>query len=123
MLFAVNLKLVTEIDRNALKYLSPQLLLQPLIENAIIHGVANNEDGGDIEIKIKKEESRIHINIVNSLLNPSLKNERETSGLGLLAVQASLESVFGTKAMLKTEIIMDVYYQVNITMPAEEMKL
>lgn len=118
-----NLRLVTEIDPKALKYISPQLLLQPLIENAIIHGVANNENGGDIEIEIKNIEDRIVINIVNSILSPSSKNERETSGLGLSAVKASLESTFGPKAVLKTELSDDVAFQVNIIMPAEEMKL
>jgi len=118
-----NLRLVTDIDLNALKYKSPQLLLQPLIENAIIHGVANNENGGDIEISIKNNENEILINVVNSIEKTTRKNERETSGLGLLAVEASLESVFGIKAVLKTETIDDISYQVAIIMPAEEINL
>ncbi|MDG1857509.1 MAG: histidine kinase, partial [Emcibacteraceae bacterium] len=118
-----NLRLFTDIDPNALRFKSPQLLLQPLIENAIIHGVANNECGGDIEIKINNDKNKISINVVNSLEKSTNKIERDTSGLGLLAVKASLESAFGTKAALRTEVIDDISYHVEIIMPAEELKL
>ncbi len=117
-----NLRLVTNIDPSALEYKTPQLLLQPLIENAVIHGVAGNENGGDINIRIKNKDESIYISIVNSRLNQSAESDRETSGLGLLAVKASLESVFGTNATLQTEII-DNSFQVNIIMPAEDLRI
>ena len=117
------LSLTTEIDNDALRFMSPQLLLQPIIENAIIHGVANNENGGNIDIKIKNENNIIHIWIKNSVLNPTDTIAKETSGLGLLAVKASLESTFDANAVLKTEILEDVFFQASITMPAEELSL
>jgi hypothetical protein len=118
-----NLKIITDIDPDALRFVSPQLLLQPLIENAIIHGVANNENGGTIEVKLKYENDEIIIDIVNSLEKPNHKNERETSGLGLNAVKASLEDTFGRKAVLKTETVYDTSFRVNIKMPAEVINL
>ncbi|AZB44607.1 sensor histidine kinase [Bacillus sp. FJAT-42376] len=50
--FADRITFKTEIDENCLESLIPSLTLQPLVENAFIHGVENNEDGGEITLRI-----------------------------------------------------------------------
>ncbi len=48
------------------KFILPRMTLQPLIENAYIHGVSKCEEGGEIELKVGKEEDRLLIMISNT---------------------------------------------------------
>jgi two-component system sensor histidine kinase AlgZ len=56
----------------------PPLLLQPLVENAVRHGVEPNEAGGDVEISTRRLGSEVEICVVNSVGLPA-----QTSGHGL----------------------------------------
>ncbi|MGD7006980.1 histidine kinase [Metabacillus sp. 84] len=54
--FADRITFKTEIDESCLESLIPSLTLQPLVENAFIHGVENNEAGGEIGLRIFSEK-------------------------------------------------------------------
>ncbi|MDC8771050.1 sensor histidine kinase [Roseateles albus] len=56
----------------------PPLLLQPLVENAVRHGVEPNEAGGDVEISTRRLGSEVEICVVNTVGLPA-----QTSGHGL----------------------------------------
>lgn len=47
-------------------YILPRMTLQPLVENAYIHGISKLEDGGIIEVLVEKMEERIHVIIRNT---------------------------------------------------------
>lgn len=70
--------------------LIPQLLLQPLIENAIVHGVANSRAGGWIELQARIRNGRLHVRIANSVAGISTPG----SGVGLKNTRARLEYLF-----------------------------
>jgi len=59
----------------------PSLLLQPLVENAVKHGVSNNDDGGRIEIHINKERDDMAITITDN--GPGFSPGKATGGFGL----------------------------------------
>lgn len=73
----------------------PVFLLQPLVENAVIHGISMKEDGGKIKIWIRQEDELLHISVEDSgmgmkkeklqqLQNAIEQNSWEAgSGLGL----------------------------------------
>lgn len=44
----------------------PKLILQPLVENALYHGIKPKEDGGFIDIHVCKEEGRVHISVADN---------------------------------------------------------
>ncbi len=113
-----NLRINTSIDENALKYLAPKLLLQPLIENAIIHGASGREDGTELRISIKNKAGRINIAIENGCM--AIENSH-ISGLGLKAVNAGLENLFGSHFRMTSEITKIGTYSVEIEMPANEV--
>jgi hypothetical protein len=74
--------------------LIPQLLLQPLIENAVVHGVAHSRSGGWIELQARVQDGRLHVRIANSLagLTPS------GSGVGLANTRARLRYLYADDA-------------------------
>src|SRR6202030_641557 len=55
-----------QIDPAAQQLLVPQLIMQPLVENAIFHGVACCREGGWIEISSRREGGLVGIRICNS---------------------------------------------------------
>ncbi|RLQ91233.1 sensor histidine kinase [Planomicrobium sp. Y74] len=61
--FSDRLNFHIELDESALLYQMPSLTLQPLIENAVIHGIEPKEDGGLIWFRIKDVEGNVFIEI------------------------------------------------------------
>lgn len=52
-----------EIDENTLAVNIPCLIIQPLVENAIVHGLKNREENGELRIQIHKSEGFLHISV------------------------------------------------------------
>ncbi|MGV8981263.1 sensor histidine kinase [Clostridium sp.] len=91
-----------DIDKNLYEVKVPPMLIQPIVENAIIHGLREKDSGGIINITVKEENSLISISIkdngvgmdnekINTLLN-EVKNE--SNGLGVFNVKKRLELYF-----------------------------
>ncbi|WMJ88665.1 sensor histidine kinase [Anaerocolumna sp. MB42-C2] len=87
-------------DDSIKNFIMPRMTLQPLVENAYIHGVSKFEDGGIIELKTAKDGNRINITISNTgdefpketiemILNRKFKAQKDpskkghTTGIGL----------------------------------------
>lgn len=71
------LNIAWSIDRETMGALVPQLILQPLVENAVRHGVSQSREGGWIEITSRKREGVLEICISNSI------GDRNTPGMGI----------------------------------------
>lgn len=91
--FEERLQIVREIDPEALDAAVPNLLLQPLVENAIQHGIAKKASGGTIEIRAAKVGSRLKITITDDGRNPSAS--KGSSGIGIANTRARLAQLFG----------------------------
>ena len=77
--------------------LVPSLLLQPLVENAVVHGIAHMLDGGIIGIRAERRAASVVITVDNPC-DPDRPAGRGT-GLGLRNVRERLESAYGTEAL------------------------
>lgn len=78
----------------------PPLLLQPLVENAVRHGVATRIDGGTVAIVTRRVGDRV----VVTVSNPRDEDARRGgTGLGLANVRRRLEATFGDRASLAVE--------------------
>lgn len=75
----------------------PALLLQPLAENAIKHGIGRRVEGGRLDIRVARDESRLTIAVEND--GPPLPPRRE-DGIGLANIRARLFSLYGDEAAL-----------------------
>ena len=85
-----------QIDPATRQLLVPQLILQPLVENAIFHGVACCRGGGWIEISSRRAEETLEIAIRNSVGGKS----RAGTGLGLQNTRARLKHLYEDDADL-----------------------
>ncbi len=75
----------------------PALLLQPLAENAIKHGIGRRVEGGRLDIRVARDADRLTIAVEND--GPPLPPGRE-DGIGLANIRARLHSLYGESAAL-----------------------
>ena len=76
------------------------LTLQPLLENAVAHGIQPRTDGGEVRVYGRSEKENIVITICNPL-GPS-EQKREGNGMALTNIRERLELAFGPTASLIT---------------------
>lgn len=69
--FGERLRVTWDVDPATRHARLPPLLLQPLVENAVRHGVEPNDDGGDLEVTTVKRGDEVEIRIVNSVGAPA----------------------------------------------------
>jgi LytS/YehU family sensor histidine kinase len=91
--FPDRLSVSTRVDDRTLDALVPTLCLQPLVENAVRHGVARQPGGGRIEINAEySEPGRVRITVTNT--GPEAPVPTRT-GVGLTNTLSRLSQVFG----------------------------
>jgi len=83
-----------DIDADTLDAQVPNLALQPLVENAIHHGIARLPQGGTIELSAHRENGMLRIGVRNDL--PSTRETKSPrEGIGLANTRARLEQLYG----------------------------
>ena len=80
----------------------PPLLLQPLVENALIHGIEPSVEGWDILIDVRREGNILRLKVVDSGSGLNANSELHT-GVGLANVRARLVALYGNAATLTIE--------------------
>ncbi|MBL4642366.1 MAG: histidine kinase [Flavobacteriaceae bacterium] len=112
-----------QIDEEVLNAQIPNMILQPLIENAVNHGIAKTIAAGNIRIKaIKTIDSKLKIpclefQISNTLGNRSSTRKKIGFGVGLKNVQQRLERVYPNQYIFKTQIKNDTQFIATIIIP------
>jgi len=93
--FAEKLSVILEISPETLDASVPHLLLQPLVDNAVKHGISKLPDGGEIRIAAKNQAGQLQIEICDN--GPGLSNQAAlpSSRLGLRITRERLESLYG----------------------------
>jgi two-component system sensor histidine kinase AlgZ len=83
----------------------PLLTLQPLLENAIYHGIQPLPEGGKIELQVRYEDDYVLVRIVNPVPEPGLARRNESQGnrMALQNIRSRLAVLYGSKASLETE--------------------
>ncbi|WP_251930282.1 sensor histidine kinase [Salinibacter ruber] len=92
--FGGRLVVQEDIEPEALSALVPPLLLQPLVENAVRHGIMPREEGGTLLIEAQRVGDRLLLRVADDGLG--LSNDTDTgSGVGLSNTKARLNSLYG----------------------------
>jgi two-component system, LytTR family, sensor histidine kinase AlgZ len=97
----------------------PPLLLQPLVENAIRHGIATRPDGGVLRIEARTDGQRMRISVENPF-DPDAP-PRPGVGVGLANVRRRLLAGYGDRARVEAERGAE-RFRVAISMPAEAIQ-
>ncbi len=109
------------IDANALHALVPTLLLQPLIENAVHHGIEPSIGGGTITIDVNRTGRNIDITIANPWQGDAVAEKTRGNRIGLDNVRQRLALVHDIEASIDSAV-RDGRYVVHVRMPAERRR-
>lgn len=99
--FQDRLTVEISLSPGTLNALVPSLLLQPLVENAIRHGVSKTTAPVRIEIKSNVRDSLLEVQVCDD--GPGLSVESSGNGLGLSNTRARLQHLYGERQSLRLE--------------------
>jgi LytS/YehU family sensor histidine kinase len=111
--FGERLRIREEIQDACQECSIPALLLQPLVENAVKHGVASLVEGGVIRLAVSRRGNDVHIEIENAY-DPEAPAER--LGVGLAHVRRRLQVRYGVEATFHAGAAEGVY-RVDLSFP------
>ena len=118
-----------DVDEKVLSYSSLKLMLQPLVENAIYHGMEFMDGDGEIDVKVFKEDNSLYFTItdnglgmsedmVETLLSKDFVPSKKGSGIGVKNVNERIKLYFGSEYGLKVESEPDEGTKITIHLPA-----
>jgi LytS/YehU family sensor histidine kinase len=107
------LQISWDVDLETRETLVPQLILQPLVENAILHGIACCREGGWIQIVSRKIGDRVELEIRNSVGGKS----QEGLGLGHKNTTARLKHLYAKEGTFVFRIDPDDVAVATLTFP------
>lgn len=112
--FGERLRVQWSLDASAAQARLPPLLLQPLVENAVRHGVEPSASGAQINISTRRRGSTVVIEVTNSVPGDA---GAPGHGLALANVRERLLLLHGVRAQFKTVFKAHVF-QVRLEIPA-----
>ncbi len=100
-----NLEIVKQIEQDTLEAFVPSMLLQPIVENCLKHGLAPKIGGGKIQFRTTNRDGRLHIEIEDNGVGISEEKMPHVyvEGIGLSNVRERLHVLYGTDFQLQIE--------------------
>jgi two-component system LytT family sensor kinase len=120
--FGDRLRVERDIDDDARGLAVPRLLLQPLVENAVKHGIAHRPAGGRVRISARREGDRLRVAVCDD--GPGFDGVgghpagEGDGGMGLANTAARIAELYGPDAVLETGDAPGGGAQVSIEIPA-----
>lgn len=133
-----------EIDEAALNLVMPPLILQPLVENAYIHGLSSKEEGGTISISAFREATGVYISIqdtgigitkekihqiltskeriaknADKITQTATEKYQKGSGIGVMNVINRLELFYHHQCQIKIDSEVGQWTTIQIQIPSE----
>jgi sensor histidine kinase YesM len=103
--FGEKLRLDFALDPAALDAAVPNLLLQPLVENAIKHGISRRTRPGTVRLAVHRQDGRLQLEVVNDGPDgspmESEDSDKRRGGIGLSNTRARLEKIYGADYRLE----------------------
>jgi two-component system LytT family sensor kinase len=118
--FADRLQLSVNVPREFLSALVPSLILQPMVENAIQHGIGTRAAGGAIRITAAQDNGSLTLSVYNE--GPRIPEdwEQRRSGVGISNVRTRLQNLYGRACSLNirnhdrgVEVLLSVPYKAS----------
>lgn len=116
-----------QVDDSLRQYLTPKLIIQPLVENSIYHGLKMMKGNGHIDINIFSEDMCLKIQVKDNglgippdkliLIKKNLQQSIESEHYGLYNINERLRLTFGEKYQIQIESEYRVGTKVLVTIP------
>jgi two-component system sensor histidine kinase AlgZ len=120
--FGARLHFEDAIGEGAGQCLLPPMLLQPLVENAVKHGIGNRIEGGTVRIAAERAGSLLRIRIENDADEEDAASSGTGCGIGLANVRQRLLTTYAHEASVHWTRF-DACFRVDIALPAEHQTI
>ena len=142
--FSKKLELKVKVQENLLSLKVPRILLQPIVENSIVHGLEGRESGGKVEISISRSNQHVYIQVSDDgigieeeklrQINEELRNIRRgfqggvvgkggmgkaEMGVSLLNIQERIHLLYGREYGLYLQSLENAGTDVCMVLPRE----
>jgi LytS/YehU family sensor histidine kinase len=114
------LRVAVDADEAALAVSVPPFALQPLVENAILHGVAPRASGGLVEVSARRANGRICLAVRDDGPGTSEEAIAASPRTGLRLLEERLAALYGGRARLAFETPADGGFRVRLELPIPE---
>jgi sensor histidine kinase YesM len=121
--FRDRLKIEMHIDPETTQARVPYLLLQPVVENAIRHGISRKAEGGTIQISAEKDNGLLLIYVQDDGNGIVEAESAMKSGVGLANTRSRLEKLYGNRFELELSNLPGTGTSVRLTIPFVEEQL
>lgn len=121
-----------EIDESLMSLYIPRLLIQPILENAIVHGIEEKLDKGHILVAARREDEDLYIQIIDDGVGMteetmshilredySMKKNGHTS-IGVVNVNRRIQMIYGKDYGLLVQSVLGAGTKITIHIPARE---
>ncbi|MFS0723150.1 cache domain-containing sensor histidine kinase [Paenibacillus sp. 1P07SE] len=119
------------IDEEIMRYATPKLMLQPLVENAIYHGLKWKKEKGQLRITGTLQEGQIIIEVLDNgvgmnpqqiehLLQPAVEDKKQAS-FGARSVNRRIKMLYGDFYGLEVDSVSGSFTKVTIRLPLTEL--
>lgn len=98
--------------------LVPSMLLQPIVENAYVHGISKIESDSTLAIEMRREGNRLNICVTNSGIGLKPRSSAR-SGVGLRNIESRLKLHYGTDATFEIAELDQRNVKVSIVLPLQ----
>ncbi len=95
----------------------PALTIQPIVENAVKHGILKREEGGTVNVKIYETDTSCFVSVSDNGVGFDVSELKETNRIGLRNIKSRLESMCG--GILHIESIIGVGTKITVEIPKE----
>ena len=116
--FEERLEVTIDVAANTRQYAVPTLLLQPLVENAIKHGIAHRAEGGAVSIRAHADDGMVRVTIEDTGIGFSPGAIGHRVGVGLRSVDERLRAHYGSSASLHVDSATGSGTVVDVRFPA-----
>ncbi|UHQ24603.1 histidine kinase [Lysobacter sp. 5GHs7-4] len=116
------LRLRWNVGPDTLRARVPALLLQPLVENAIRHGIARRSEPGQIDIRIERVDGRLHLHVGNDGTAAAASDpaDRGAAPVGLRNIVERLRTLYPHAHSFAAGARADGGYEVRLSLPYQE---
>ena len=116
--FQDRLTVETEVAEDAAHALVPTFILQPLVENAVRHGISRSTEGGVLRVGAHRApDDRLVLTVRDSGVGFRTQDGAVREGVGMKNTRARLDQLYGTRASLGWENLPGGGALVTVTMP------
>jgi hypothetical protein len=99
----------------------PYLVLQPLVENAIRHGIARLSTPGLLDIRIERAGAGLLVEVINDGVRPEDADDGKGGGIGLANVAERLRHLYGDDQSIEAGWRADGRFQVRLALPLRRL--